>query len=67
MVGIPTKKILPLTEVDLDPNQVNISSNGEVATTFELKGPVYLEPGVEYAMVLMSSSAKYSVYISRVG
>ena len=65
--GVPTKQIIPLSEVDLDPNSVNVSSNGAVATTFELKGPVYLEPGIEYAMVLMSSSAKYSVYISRVG
>ena len=65
--GIPTKEIIPLTEVDLDPSQVNVSSNGSVATTFELQGPVYLEPNIEYAMVLMSSSAKYSVYISRVG
>ena len=65
--GIPTKKILPLSDVDLDPNNVNVSSNGSVATTFEFKGPVYLEPGIEYAMVLLSDSAKYSVYISRVG
>ena len=32
--GIPTKEIIPLTEVDLDPSQVNVSSNGSVATTF---------------------------------
>ena len=31
------------------------------------KAPVYLEPGIEYAMVIRSASARYRVFISRVG
>ena len=65
--GIPTQNIIPLSEVVLDPADVNVSNDGTVATTFEFKGPVYLEGGMEYAMVLLSNSAKYAVYISRVG
>jgi len=65
--GIPTKTIVPGTTIILDPSEVNVSSDGSFATTFEFKSPVYLEPDTEYAMVLLSNSAKYEVYISRVG
>ncbi|MEC7713263.1 MAG: hypothetical protein VYE32_04570, partial [Candidatus Thermoplasmatota archaeon] len=65
--GIPTKTIVPGTTVILEPGDINISSDGSFATTFEFKSPVFLESGEEYAMVLLSNSAKYSVYISRVG
>ena len=65
--GIPTQNIVPLSEVVLDPSDVIVSNDGTVATTFEFKAPVYLEPEIEYAMVMLSNSAKYAVYISRVG
>ena len=65
--GTPTEKIVPLSEVALDPSEVNLSADGSVATTFEFKAPIYLEGGIEYALVMLSNSAKYSVYISRVG
>ena len=62
--GTPTENIIPLTEVSLKPGDVSTSNDGSVATTFEFQGPVYLEAGMEYAMVLLSNSAKYSVFIS---
>tara|TARA_Y100000592_G_scaffold23880_1_gene37221 strand:+ start:18171 stop:25631 length:7461 start_codon:yes stop_codon:yes gene_type:complete len=65
--GVPTTKILPLSQVILPADQINVSDDGSVATTFTLKAPVYLEPGVEYAMVMRSASARYRVFISRVG
>lgn len=65
--GTPTTKMVPETEVILDPSDVNVSSDGSFATTFQFKSPVYLEPEQEYAIVLLSNSAKYEVYISRVG
>ena len=65
--GFPTQKILPFTEIVLDPDQVITSADGSVATTFEFKAPVYLEGGKEYAICLASNSTKYSVYISRIG
>jgi len=65
--GFPTQKILPFSEVILDPDQVNISADGSVATTITFKAPVYLEPATEYCIALASLSTKYSVYISRVG
>ena len=65
--GFPTQKILPFTEIVLDPDQIITSSDGSVATTFEFKAPVYLEGGKEYAICLASNSTKYSVFISRIG
>ena len=65
--GFPTQKILPFTEIVLEPDQITTSSDGSVATTFEFKAPVYLEGGKEYAICLASNSTKYSVYVSRIG
>jgi hypothetical protein len=65
--GYPTQKILPFSEITLDPNQINISSDGSVATSFRFKAPVYLEGGKEYAMCIASNSTKYSVYVCRIG
>jgi hypothetical protein len=65
--GFPTTKVLPFSEVFLNPDQIQISSDGSVATSFVFKSPVYLEGGKEYCMCLASNSTKYSVYISRVG
>ena len=65
--GYPTQKVLPFSEVSFEPSQVNISSNGSVATRINFKAPVYLEGGTEYAICLASVSTKYRVFISRVG
>ncbi len=65
--GFPTAKYFDLSEVLIYPENVNTSTDGSVATTFEFAAPVYLEGGTEYAICLISNSTKYSVYISRVG
>ena len=66
--GLPTQKILPFSEVTLDPEDVNISGDGSLSTSFVFPAPVYLEGnGTEYAICVASNSTKYSVYISRVG
>ena len=65
--GFPTQHILPFSETVLDPDDVETSSDGSVATTIEFKSPVFCEPGKEYAIALASNSTKYSVYISRIG
>ena len=65
--GLPTSKVLPFSEIVLDPNDIQTSSDGSVATNIQFKAPVYLEGGTEYAICLASNSTKYSVYISRVG
>ena len=65
--GLPTSKVLPFSEIVLDPGDVITSADGSIATNVQFKAPVYLEGGTEYAICLASNSTKYSVYISRIG
>jgi hypothetical protein len=65
--GYPTQHILPFSEVTLEPNQIQVSSDGSVATKIMFKAPVYLEGGTEYCVALASVSTKYRVFLSRVG
>ena len=66
-LGTPTQKVLPFSQINLNPDQITTSTNGSVATKFTFKAPVYLSPGTEYAICMLSSSAKYRVFISRIG
>lgn len=66
-LGTPTQTILPFSEISLNPDDVNISSDGSVPTTFKFNSPVYIEPGQENAFVLLSNSTSYRVWISRLG
>ena len=65
--GTPSQKVLPLSEIVLDPSDINISGDGSIATTVQFKAPVYCEAGKEYAICLLSNSTKYQVYICRTG
>ena len=65
--GLPTTKVLPGSEIVLDPDEITTSSDGSAATNIQFKSPVYVEGGKEYAICLASNSTKYSVYISRIG
>jgi len=66
-LGLPTSEVVPFSEVNLDPDEISTSTNGSVATKFTFDSPVYLEGGTEYALVVLSTSLKYRVFISRVG
>ena len=65
--GYPTQHILPFSEVTLEPSEIQVSSDGSVATPIRFKAPVYLEGGTEYCVALASVSTKYRVFLSRVG
>lgn len=66
--GYPGPMILPYSEVTLRPSEVSVdASKGAIATKFKFKSPVYLQNGVEYALVVISDSAKYRVWISEAG
>ena len=65
--GFPTQKILPFSEITLNPEDVKTSTDGSVATSFTFDSPVYVEGGKDYCVCLASNSTKYSVYISRIG
>jgi len=65
--GIPTSKVLPMSEVILDPDEVSISTDSSIATSFTFKAPIYLEGRKEYAICLLTNSTKYDVFVSRIG
>lgn len=66
-LGIPMDQIYPFSEVSIDPENVNVSEDGTVVTTVTFPSPVYLRGGQEHAVVLLSESTSYEVWISRLG
>jgi len=66
-LGTPSSTILPFSVVYLSPDQINLSDDGTVPTSFVFDSPVYLNPEREYAVVLQSDSTDYNVWISRLG
>ncbi len=79
IAGVPSNVVIPFSEVNLEPENVNVSADGSVATRFVFPSPVYLsgpqeqsvrvndESTSEYAIVLLSDSPNYRVFISRLG
>lgn len=65
--GWPTLNVVPGGEKTLHPRDVNLSSDGSVATSFEFPHPVYLLEDEEYCFVLMSNSNNYRVHIATMG
>ena len=81
--GLPSSKVLPFSEVTLRPDQVNLSNTSiqyvddndnvittrlyDTPTTFEFESPVYVEDTSEYAIVLLSDSTEYDVWVGQVG
>lgn len=66
-LGVPSQKILPFSEVELNPSQISLSEDASVATSFVFESPVFLESQREYAIVIISNSNEYNVWISRLG
>jgi hypothetical protein len=67
--GYPGQKILPLSEITLNPSDVVVDPDGtlNLATTFTFPAPVYIRDGVEYAIVIMANSDNYTTWVSRMG
>ena len=76
--GFPGKTIVPFSETVLSPEKVNISTTfvntvlgdsypAPIATNFKFVSPVYLNDKTEYAIVLISDSNNYKLWISQLG
>lgn len=65
--GIPTQKIVPFSKVVLNPADVNISEDATALTNFKFSAPVYLAPGVEYAIVVLSNDPEYRLWMAETG
>jgi hypothetical protein len=82
IAGVPSEVIVPFSEVVLDPDNINLSTDGSVSTKFTFPSPVYLsgpqkqvvrhsdstfDQSCEYSIVLLSDSPNYRVFISQMG
>ena len=65
--GYPGGMIIPFSETIKRPAEVTTSTNATSATNFKFRSPVYLQNGVEYALVVISDSAKYKVWLAQTG
>jgi hypothetical protein len=65
--GIPTQKVIPFSDVRKMPADVNVSEDASAATNFVFKSPIYLKPGIEYAIVVLSNSPDFTLWHSEVG
>ena len=66
-LGTPTRNVIG-NPVTLKPSQINTSTDGTVATTVTFDYPIYLAPGLEYAIVLLApQSDQYEVWIAEMG
>lgn len=80
--GVPSNVVVPFSEVTLDPDDIKLSTNGTVATNFKFPSPVLLagpqqqtvrqapiasQTTAEYAIVLISNSSNYKVFVTELG
>ena len=66
-LGTPTQRILGYSEVDVEPDNITVSDDATVPTRINFESPVFLAGNREYALVLLSHSTEYRVWISRLG
>jgi len=65
--GYPTNEVCPFSEVVINPQQVFTSEDSLTVTEVFFPSPIYLEGNKEYAIVLLSDSNDYTVWISKMG
>lgn len=68
--GFPTRSYLASATVKAKDVRVSTNpspSNPKTVTKFTFADPVYLEPDKEYALIIMSESPEYEVYIAELG
>lgn len=65
--GVPTSKIMPFTTVTKNPEEVNLSDDGSVATNFKFGAPVYLLDNETYALVVKTDEPGCQMFVSELG
>jgi len=63
--GYPGSAVLPFSRVEKKGASVLTSANATVATTFKFTSPVFVQNGVEYALVALSDCNSFRVHISQ--
>ena len=64
---VPSTKIVPFSQVILQPADINVSTNGSAATTFTFPAPIYLQENESYALVVKVDEPGCEAYISELG
>lgn len=60
--------IQDFAQVVLSPDQINVSSDASVPTNVKFRSPIYLEPDITYAVVLLAPTTNdYNAWIARMG
>ena len=59
--------IVPGSTLFKSPSAITVSDDGTAVTTFTLEEPVYLSGNEEYAIVLLSDSNEYEVFVAEAG
>jgi len=82
VAGVPSNIVVPFSEVTLTPDEVNLSVDGTVPTKFTFPSPVFLsgprqqsvrqapiasQTLAEYAIILLSNSSNYRVFVTELG
>ena len=66
-LGTPTRVVIG-NPVTLRPDDISISTTGEIATKVTFDYPIYLSPGNEYAIVIISeASDQYELWTAQMG
>jgi len=68
-LGIPTNQLVQdYSAIELEPNQIQTSSDASVPTRVTFPSPVYLQPSTEYALVfLCPTSDQYEMWVGTMG
>jgi hypothetical protein len=67
--GYPGPDVIPFASVHLEPEEVNVSDDGSVATTVVFDAPVALKAGQSYSVVAIpdESNPDYLIWICKTG
>lgn len=65
--GLPTKKVYPFGEVVIQPKDIQAYTDASVPTRVTFPSPVYLVGQKFHALVILSQSQNYNVWVSRLG
>ena len=65
--GMPSSKIIPFSQVTLQPSELSVSEDGSVATKFNFQAPIYLQNTETYALVVKTDEPGCRFFISEVG
>ena len=65
--GHPGPHVLPFGRVTKNPDDISVSTDASVATTYTFPSPVFLKMGKEYGIALLTGVPTHKVWISRMG